>query len=76
MWLHTPIDRPLHRQSIAALGTDGFGRSDTDALRKFFEVDRDHIVVATLASLGLRAEVICTIKRYEIETDTLAPWKL
>jgi pyruvate dehydrogenase E1 component len=36
-----------------ALGTDGFGRSDTRAsLRAFFEVDRDAIVNAALAALG------------------------
>jgi pyruvate dehydrogenase E1 component len=36
-----------------ALGTDGFGRSDTRArLRAFFEVDRAAIVQAALAALG------------------------
>jgi pyruvate dehydrogenase E1 component len=36
-----------------ALGTDGFGRSDTRAsLRAFFEVDRDSIVRAALVALG------------------------
>jgi pyruvate dehydrogenase E1 component len=35
-----------------ALGTDGFGRSDTNAaLRNFFEVDAKHIVFATLCGL-------------------------
>jgi len=39
--------------SFAALGTDGFGRSDTrEALRSFFEVDASHIVLATLATLA------------------------
>ncbi len=34
------------------LGTDGFGRSDTrEALRRHFEVDAAHIVVAVLSSL-------------------------
>ncbi len=34
------------------LGTDGFGRSDTrDALRRHFEIDAEHIVVATLSAL-------------------------
>ncbi len=38
---------PLH-----ALGTHGFGRSDTrEALRRHFEIDRDHIVHACLAAL-------------------------
>jgi pyruvate dehydrogenase E1 component len=62
---------------LTALGTDGFGRSDTrDALRKFFEVDRDHIVIAALASLGMREEVASAIQRYGIEADAMAPWKL
>ena len=35
-----------------ALGTDGFGRSDSrKALRDFFEVDRFYIVIAALTSL-------------------------
>ena len=37
---------------LLALGTDGFGRSDTrKALRNFFETDARHIVVATLYAL-------------------------
>ncbi len=36
-----------------ALGTDGFGRSDSRAeLRRFFEVDRHYIVVAALKALS------------------------
>jgi pyruvate dehydrogenase E1 component len=35
------------------LGTDGFGRSDgRAALRSHFEVDRYHVVVATLKALA------------------------
>jgi len=35
------------------LGTDGYGRSDSRAqLRRHFEVDRDHIVVASLRALA------------------------
>jgi pyruvate dehydrogenase E1 component len=38
--------------TFVALGTDGFGRSESrKALRDFFEVDARHIVWATLASL-------------------------
>ena len=34
---------------LFTLGTDGFGRSDTrEALRRHFEVDAEHVVVATL----------------------------
>ena len=37
------------------LGTDGFGRSDTrEALRRHFETDAAHVVVAVLD--GLRAD--------------------
>jgi pyruvate dehydrogenase E1 component len=36
-----------------ALGTDGFGRSDSRAeLRRFFEVDRHYVVVASLKALA------------------------
>ena len=42
------VPRPL-----AALGTDGFGRSEGRAsLRDFFEVDAKHIVLATLNALA------------------------
>ncbi|MBV9181490.1 MAG: pyruvate dehydrogenase (acetyl-transferring), homodimeric type, partial [Acidobacteria bacterium] len=38
---------------LVALGTDGFGRSEgRAALRDFFEVDRKHIVLATLHALA------------------------
>jgi pyruvate dehydrogenase E1 component len=40
------------------LGTDGFGRSDTrEKLRRFFEVDRQHIAVAALKSLAEEGKV-------------------
>ena len=39
--------------SYHVLGTDGYGRSDTrEALRAFFEVDRNHVVVAALKALA------------------------
>jgi pyruvate dehydrogenase E1 component len=44
--------RPWVRDRYIALGTDGFGRSDTRAaLRRFFEVDRHAIAVAALSAL-------------------------
>jgi len=40
------------------LGADGFGRSDTrENLRRFFEVDKEHIVVATLSALEKAGKV-------------------
>jgi pyruvate dehydrogenase E1 component len=38
---------------FVALGTDGYGRSDTrEALRSFFEVDRRYVVLAALKALA------------------------
>jgi pyruvate dehydrogenase E1 component len=65
---------------FVALGTDGFGRSDTrQALRSFFEVDRRHIVVAALACLrdqGLIARDIVAdaLERMGIDGSAAAPW--
>ncbi|MEO6626949.1 MAG: pyruvate dehydrogenase (acetyl-transferring), homodimeric type, partial [Aquihabitans sp.] len=40
-------------RSFTSLGTDGFGRSDTrEALRRYFETDCGHVVVAVLAALA------------------------
>ncbi len=61
------------------LGTDGFGRSDTrEALRRFFEVDTGHVVVATLAALAADGAVEPhvvddAIKRYDIDPDSVDP---
>jgi pyruvate dehydrogenase E1 component len=65
---------------FTALGTDGFGRSDTRAvLRRFFEVDRFHIVVAALHALARHGAVAHDVPRqalarYGIEVDSAAPW--
>ncbi|HEX4611012.1 MAG TPA: pyruvate dehydrogenase (acetyl-transferring), homodimeric type, partial [Urbifossiella sp.] len=43
---------------LLALGTDGFGRSETrTALRRFFEVDAEHVAVAALTALANRGEL-------------------
>ena len=45
-------------QPFVVLGTDGFGRSDTrKALRRHFEVDRQHVTVAALKSLADREAI-------------------
>jgi pyruvate dehydrogenase E1 component len=42
---------------LLALGTDGFGRSETrKALRRFFEVDAESVVVAALTALADHGE--------------------
>lgn len=61
------------------LGTDGFGRSDTRAqLRKHFEVDRYHVVVAALKALadegnGDVKDVTKALQAYGIKTDSANP---
>jgi pyruvate dehydrogenase E1 component len=61
------------------LGTDGFGRSDTRAaLRRHFEVDAGHIVVAVLAELAALgeakpSEVAAAIEKYGIDTEAIDP---
>ena len=65
---------------FTALGTDGFGRSDTRAaLRRFFEVDRGHVVLAALTALRGQGKVTAeacaeAIARYQIDAESAAPW--
>jgi pyruvate dehydrogenase E1 component len=50
--------RPWISQHFVALGTDGFGRSDTrQALRRHFEVDAENIVIAALHALCREGKV-------------------
>jgi pyruvate dehydrogenase E1 component len=43
---------------LTTLGTDGYGRSDTrERLRRFFEVDAEMVVIATLNALAQRGSV-------------------
>jgi pyruvate dehydrogenase E1 component len=63
----------------AVLGTDGFGRSDSRAeLRRFFEVDRHYVVVATLKALAddgkLAAQVVTqAMKSFGIDPEKPNP---
>jgi pyruvate dehydrogenase E1 component len=62
------------------LGTDGYGRSDSrENLRRFFEMDRHHIVVAALAALADEnlippEHVAQAIERYGINVTLASPW--
>jgi len=73
------ISRWVPNPSFTPLGTDGFGRSDTrEALRRHFEIDAEHIVVAALASLAERGEikletVAAAIARYGIDAEAIDP---
>jgi pyruvate dehydrogenase E1 component len=66
---------------FVALGTDGFGRSDTRAkLRGFFGVDRNHIAVATLDALARQgrrtaADAATAIVKYGLAVDVRPPWR-
>ena len=43
---------------LTTLGTDGFGRSDTrENLRRFFEIDAEMTVVATLHALSRKGTI-------------------
>ncbi len=63
-----------------ALGTDGFGRSDSrENLRRFFEVDRHFVAVAALKALAEDGEIPAAkvaeaIKKYGIDAEKPAPW--
>ncbi len=65
--------------AYTVLGTDGFGRSDTRAqLRKHFEVNRYHIVIAALKALMDEgsfpaAKVQSAIEHYEININKTNP---
>ena len=69
----------INDRRFIALGTDGFGRSDTrESLRTFFEVDRHFIVLAALNALAAdgtipRETVSDAIRRYEIDVDKMDP---
>jgi pyruvate dehydrogenase E1 component len=65
---------------LLALGTDGFGRSETrKALRRFFEVDAEHVAAAALYALAQRGDldravVAKAIKELGINTEAPPPW--
>ena len=65
---------------FTSLGTDGFGRSDIrEVLRRFFETDAAHVVVAVLDGLeadgavpaGTTARAVVT---YGIDPEAADPW--
>ena len=64
---------------FVALGTDGFGRSDSrEALRDFFEVDRRYVVLAALKALSdegqLPASTVAeAVKKYNLDANKPNP---
>ncbi|RNC78938.1 pyruvate dehydrogenase (acetyl-transferring), homodimeric type [Piscirickettsia salmonis] len=71
---HMPKDR-----RFIALGTDGFGRSDSRAaLRRHFEVDRHYVAVAALKALADQGDIAVSrvseaIKKYNIDVNRVHP---
>ena len=69
------IDRWLPRP-LLALGTDGFGRSESrSGLRNFFEVDYRYVVVATLGALARDGQVDASVVQQAIEAFNINPEK-
>jgi pyruvate dehydrogenase E1 component len=66
----------LEGTPYAVLGTDGYGRSDfRRKLRSFFEVDRRHVALAVLRTLGEDDAAKQAIEKYEIDVEAEAPWR-
>ena len=74
--------RPFVRKSFYSFGTDGYGRSDTRKnLRKFFEVDKEHIVTYSLSILAKEQLIPSKYaeearKKYNIDENKPMPTKL
>jgi pyruvate dehydrogenase E1 component len=69
------IDQWLPRR-LHALGTDGFGRSDSrTALRDFFEVDSRFVVVSTLAALSREGQLDASVVEQAMKTLNVNPEK-
>lgn len=72
---------PHIKASLHVLGTDGFGRSDTRApLRRFFEVDRHHVVLAALDALvqpggSGRERCAQALQRYGLSNAAPGAWQ-
>ena len=79
---HVDQIRPYIKTHFLTLGTDGYGRSDTrKELRKFFEVNKESIVVNTLSTLSKEQKIASkvvkdAIKKYNIDPEKPYPVKL
>ena len=74
--------RPYLSKPFYSFGTDGYGRSDgRKQLRKFFEVDKEHIVTYTLSALA-KEQLIPSkyaekaMKKYNIDKNKPIPTEL
>ena len=61
---------------LLTLGTDGFGRSDTRArLRRYFEVDAESVVIATLHALARRGRIEMAVAERALRELRYSPSK-
>mgnify|MGYP003324939718 FL=1 len=68
--------RAYIEQPFYVLGTDGFGRSDSRAaLRHFFEVDRNFVVISALKALSDQGTIKATVVEKAIKTLGIDPEK-
>ena len=80
-WMKSVNDMPARwvPNRFVALGSDGYGRSDTrEALRRHFETDAEHLVVTTLHALSLdgkvKPELVArAIQEYRLDTEAVDP---
>jgi pyruvate dehydrogenase E1 component len=76
------VARFIPGRQFVPLGTDGMGRSDTrEALRRHFEVDTAHVVIATLAALAKDGAIEPSLVkeamgRYGVDGDSPDPYLL
>ena len=62
---------------LTTLGTDGFGRSDTrERLRRFFEMDANFVVIATLYALSQKNAVNTKLVQQAIKDLGVDPEKV
>ncbi len=79
MKIHADQVRAWVPDVYQVLGTDGFGRSDTRAaLRRHFEIDHEHIVVAALHAMAERGDIGHSVvddalHRFRIDVDGTDP---
>ena len=71
---------PFVNAPMTILGTDGYGRSaNRQALRRFFEVDKEHIVLAAIDALIQQGQLDPSVKAKALNTLGIdqtkpAPW--
>ena len=82
MRLNSDQIRQFTGKSFYSFGTDGYGRSDTRKnLRKFFEVDKEHLAAYALSVLA-KEQLLPSkyakdaIKKYNIDPEKPMPTKL